>query len=75
MIRQGLRLLTRFPGRPANLGRPAFRYQSGRQIRDPFFVQFSDLFGQCVGLLSAFVLNRLEKVAHSDRGFGNRSGS
>jgi len=36
-IRRGLRLLTRFPGRPANLGRHAFRYQSERQIRDPFF--------------------------------------
>src|SRR6516164_11033652 len=30
-IRRGSRLLTRFPGRPANLGRHAFRYQSERQ--------------------------------------------
>jgi hypothetical protein len=61
-IRRGSRLLTRFPGRPANLGRHAFRYQSERQIRDPFFIHFSDLFGQCVGLLSVFLLNSLDEL-------------
>jgi hypothetical protein len=62
---EGSRLLTRFPGRPANLGRHAFRYQSERQIRDPFFIHFSDFFGQCVGLLSVFLLG-LSLVATND---------
>jgi hypothetical protein len=43
-IRRGSRLLTRFPGHPANLGRHAFRYQSERQIRDPFFYTIQRTF-------------------------------
>jgi len=27
-----------------------------------FFMQFSDLFGQCVGLLSVFLLNSLDEL-------------
>ena len=27
-----------------------------------FFIQFSDLFGQCVGLLSVFLLNSLDEL-------------
>ena len=61
-ICRGSRLSTQFPGRPANLGRHAFLYHSERQIRDPFFIQFSDLFGQCVGLLSVFLLNSLDEL-------------
>ncbi len=27
-----------------------------------FFIQFNDLFGQCVGLLSVFLLNSLDEL-------------
>src|SRR6516165_6380560 len=43
-IRRGSRLLTRFPGRPANLGRHAFRYQLERQIGNPFFYSIQRSF-------------------------------
>ena len=35
--------------------------QSGK-FGTHFFVQFSDLFGQCIGLLSVFLLNGLEEL-------------
>ena len=35
--------------------------QSGK-FRTHFFIQFSDLFGQCVGLLSVFLLNSLDEL-------------
>jgi hypothetical protein len=35
--------------------------QSGK-FGTHFFIQFSDLFGQCVGLLSVFLLNSLDEL-------------
>ena len=37
--------------------------QSGK-FGTHFFVQFNDLFGQCVGFLSVFVLNSLDELLH-----------
>ena len=44
-IRRGSRLLKRLPGRPANLGRYAFRCRPGRQIPDPSFYSIQQSFG------------------------------
>jgi hypothetical protein len=35
--------------------------QSGK-FGTHFFIHFSDLFGQCVGLLSIFLLNSLDEL-------------
>src|SRR5215472_2201484 len=44
-IRRGSRLLKRLPGRPANLGRYAFRCRPGWQIPDPSFYSIQQSFG------------------------------
>src|SRR5262252_5535769 len=74
-IRRGWRLLKRFPGRPANLGRHAFRYQLERRIRDPFFYSIQRSFWSAPGPSFCLSPQRPGGVVHSDLRFGNRSGS
>jgi len=39
-----------------------FDIDQGGKIRTHLFIQFSDLFGQCLGVLSVFLLNSLDEL-------------